>query len=186
MELFDIKNRKTILTSFIILFLVIGFLMYPNIKYGEKFLDFSWWILSFNFLLLVTFAVTWFREKVSKEDNQLRKSLIKEMNLKLREELKEKDLKTREKIHKDIEELFILDKMFPDNVLLKTLVRSILLAILYILFFLSLNIYINQKFILDIMFANLFFLSLFLGSLYYLLKEVIYVIFLFKSQINRT
>lgn len=182
MEIKDILLRNKIFGGFTILFWVIGFLMYGNFVYGDKFLDFGWWILSFNFLLLVTFAVSWFRERAHLEDKTIQDTIRKEINSKLKEEINENEIKKKLKTHDDVRELFILNQVFPKDLILKSLIRSVFYVVLYILLFLVFSKWVNQKVVGDVFIANVVFLYLFLGSFYYLLKGAIDMAFFFKSQ----
>jgi len=87
MEIKDIFVRKKIFGGFTLLFWVVGFLMYSNFIYGEKFLEYSWWILSFNFILLVTFAVSWFRDRAHNEDKEIQKTISLEINKQLKDDV---------------------------------------------------------------------------------------------------
>ena len=173
--------RKKIFGGFALVLFVVGFLLYGNFIYGEKFLEYSWWIISFNLLLLVTFAISWFRERAHTEDRNIQTTISSEINSKLEEEIKEKEIKKKFKIHEKIGELFILNDIFPKDVILKSLIRSVLYSFLYVLLFLIGNGWINQKIFGDVFIINIIFIYLFLGSIYYLLKGMINMAFFFKS-----
>ena len=72
--------RKKIFGGFALVLFVVGFLLYGNFIYGEKFLEYSWWIISFNLLLLVTFAISWFRERAHTEDRNIQTTISSEIN----------------------------------------------------------------------------------------------------------
>ena len=182
MEIKDIFVRKKIFGGFTLLFWIVGFLMYSNFIYGEKFLDYSWWILSFNFILLVTFAVSWFRDRAHSEDKEIQKTISLEINKQLKDEIDERDIKKKSKLHEGINDLFVLNQVFPKDVILKSLIRSVFYIVLYILLFFVGSKWINQKVLGDLFIANVIFLYLFLGSMYYLLKAAINMAFFFKSQ----
>ncbi|HDK42694.1 MAG TPA: hypothetical protein ENG87_04890 [Candidatus Pacearchaeota archaeon] len=181
MEIQDIFIRKKIFGGFVLILFIVGLFLYGNLTYGEKFLEYSWWIISFNLLLLVTFAISWFRDRAHSDDKEIQTTISSEMNSKLKDEINEKDIKKKLKIHEDIRELFTLNQVFPKDVLLKSIMRSILYSFSYILLFLIGEGWINQKIFSDVFVANFIFIFLFLGSIYYLLKGLINIAFFFKS-----
>ncbi len=79
-------------------------------------------------------------------------------------------------------ELFVLNHVFPKDVILKSLIHSVFYSVLYILLFLVFSKWVNQKVVGEVFIANVVFLYLFLGSFYYLLKGTINMAFFFKSQ----
>jgi len=182
-ELKDIKNQGRVITAFKVFFLVWGFIMYQNFKYGESFYGFSWWILSFNLLILVTLAIKGFREKMVDHHTKTERSLVSKIDLALKQEIKANTIKEKSKIHGELDKLFSLSSYFPKSPILSRIAYSFSLAIAYLAFYSIGGHLINVPFLSEeFLFMNLVLIIPFLTSLYFVTEMVITIVWSFKGE----